>query len=151
MHKGIWPVDHSPSLFERLIWKLNCRTLVKRSLHVICVSRAVREQISKKVFGQDCEHISVQIPQYPDHLVGEYRIGTGGTRLIFLGRVEESKGVFDLSQAFERISAAHPYATLKFVGGGSDLVRLRRAVESSSVTNRVSVDGPCNGSSFCVN
>ncbi|QHI99974.1 glycosyltransferase [Xylophilus rhododendri] len=60
--------------------------------------------------------------------------------LIYVGRVEEDKGVFDLLQAFELLAARYP-VRLKFVGGGSAVAPLRECAASSPVADRVEVLG----------
>lgn len=58
-------------------------------------------------------------------------------RITFLGRVEASKGIFELLDAFSSLAERFPDADLCYVGGGGDLERLRALVDKRNLANRV--------------
>jgi glycosyltransferase involved in cell wall biosynthesis len=69
-------------------------------------------------------------------------------RFLYLGRVEERKGVLVLVRAFLRLAAEHPHATLTLVGGASTgpySAAVRYLIESlpPALRNRVIWESPC--------
>lgn len=54
-------------------------------------------------------------------------LGVKGYCVLYVGRLWEGKGVFDLLQAFEAFHQQHPDSTLLFVGDGVDQQRLAAA------------------------
>jgi glycosyltransferase involved in cell wall biosynthesis len=69
-------------------------------------------------------------------------------RFLYLGRVEERKGVLILVRAFLRLAAERPYATLTLVGGaapGPYAAAVRYLIESlpPELRHRVSWEQPC--------
>ncbi|MBL9026764.1 MAG: glycosyltransferase [Myxococcales bacterium] len=49
--------------------------------------------------------------------------------LVFVGRLEKRKGVFELLEAFERLAPRHPDVDLVLVGDGDDTARCRERAE----------------------
>lgn len=69
-------------------------------------------------------------------------------RFLYLGRVEERKGVLVLMRAFLRLAAERPYATLTLVGGaapGPYAAAVRDLIESlpAGMRHRVTWEPPC--------
>jgi glycosyltransferase involved in cell wall biosynthesis len=72
-------------------------------------------------------------------------------RFLYLGRVEERKGVLVLLRAFLRLAEERPYATLTLVGGASPgpyAASVRRLIESlpPALRPRVAWEPPCSAS-----
>lgn len=65
----------------------------------------------------------------------------GSGAILYAGRIEANKGVFDLLKAFEEM-AGLTHARLTFAGDGSDLESLRQQVAASRYASRISVLGP---------
>ena len=63
-----------------------------------------------------------------------------GPLLLFVGRVEASKGVLDLLQAFESIAARSPAVRLAVVGNGTEIPLCRKA--QSRWPDRIFLPGP---------
>ncbi|MEM6802595.1 MAG: glycosyltransferase family 4 protein [Bacteroidota bacterium] len=55
------------------------------------------------------------------------------TQIAFLGRIIEDKGVFILLEAFRLLQQKYKQARLCFVGGGSDLLKLKEKARSSGL------------------
>ena len=80
-----------------------------------------------------------QTPMAPN--AGRGKAPAAGMRLLYIGRIEEDKGVFDLLTAFGAI-AARRSIRLRYVGGGSALEALREKVAASPLAERIEVVGP---------
>lgn len=61
-------------------------------------------------------------------------------RVLFLGRAEQRKGVFDLLEAFAKVSARVPQARLA-IGGDGDLTKVRERIQKLNLADRVEVLG----------
>lgn len=61
--------------------------------------------------------------------------------LLYVGRIEANKGVFDLLGAFESVAAHHPDLKLEIVGSGSADAPLRAAIAASPHADRIIFHG----------
>lgn len=61
-------------------------------------------------------------------------------QVLFLGRAEQRKGVFDLLEAFARVSSRVPEARLA-IGGDGDLTKVRERIQQLGLGDRVEVLG----------
>ncbi len=148
MHNTLWPAHRRQSRRERLINRLN-GWFFRRTDGVVAVSDAARRQ-AISVSGPDHNGALQQVPQYQSALARAWRPrppARGLEQLLYLGRIEEDKGVFDLLDAFAMIAPAQPDLRLRFVGTGSDLDRLRGAAEAMphSIARRIEIPGPVPG------
>lgn len=85
--------------------------------------------------GLDPEHAAL-VQRLP------VKLGTArDTVILYIGRVEEDKGVVDLFHAFQRLSP-RPDLRLRFVGHGSANFMLRQLVEQHQLQDRIEVLGP---------
>ena len=62
-------------------------------------------------------------------------------RLLFLGRLDPEKGVFELVEAFARVHTAHPSLRLTFAGQGPAREELRERVEQHGLGDAVEFTG----------
>ena len=62
-------------------------------------------------------------------------------RLLYVGRIEADKGVFDLVSAFDAMASDHPGLTLDIVGTGSADVPLQAAIAASNHAERIAFHG----------
>lgn len=76
-------------------------------------------------------------PSLPDQERGRrlLNLPEGAPLVLFVGRLEKAKGVYELTEAFGSVIVAHPDAYLAFIGEGDDLGILRIAESSGSVDN----------------
>jgi glycosyltransferase involved in cell wall biosynthesis len=152
LHNTFWPIHRAPSRKERLLGALNGLALRALCLGrsgdpVICVSEAIRAQL-RRICGPGFDRASVQVPQYPESWRAAWTQRPEGRpvrRLLYVGRVEESKGVMLLLDAFTRLAEAHPGVTLHYLGGGGHLDALRAAVGRSPVADRIEIAGQVDG------
>lgn len=65
----------------------------------------------------------------------------GRKRIFFVGRVEESKGVFDLLEASLPLMKDNPDVDIVFVGEGSAIPRLKQISQQENVSDRIEFTG----------
>lgn len=102
----------------------------------ICTSEECRRQLLHIVPGASA---FVHAPQPVARARAVKR--TPARRLLFLGRVEGDKGIFDLLEAFRRLALDSPSIDLVYAGAGGAEEALRRAVDESGLSKRVQCSG----------
>lgn len=108
--------------------------VLPRADAMITVSRAMGDEIARMGVSKDKIHF---VPNGIDHALftghdrakarRELGLDAPGPVILFVGRIEPQKGIGELFDAFERVHAARPDATLALVGDG---VWRRRAEEA---------------------
>jgi glycosyltransferase involved in cell wall biosynthesis len=133
----------NPSIAVNLRWAL------PRARRVVAVSRPLGDAVAS--FGVPSERIDI-VPNgvdtalfHPsDRRAARAELGHGGDEclwLLYVGRLEEAKGVLDLIEAFEVLARRRSDVRLAIVGNGS----LRRACERAShgpLAGRILLAGP---------
>jgi glycosyltransferase involved in cell wall biosynthesis len=148
MHNTLWPAGFPPKRFiHRLISALDGFFFRHIAAATICVSPECERQV-RKVAGTLKGSIFQCRAQYRvgtlDHVVPVPNWGTRPFRVLFVGRVEASKGVFMILSMAERLEKELPGEFVwKIVGGGSALEALRkeandRKLSQVTITGRVS-------------
>ncbi|SDX92086.1 Glycosyltransferase involved in cell wall bisynthesis [Albimonas donghaensis] len=146
LHNGFWPAHRGPNRLERAIGALNGLALRLAGARVICVSEAVREQALR--IGLRAEAVDVHIPQYAEPWRDAWTPRLPDRplrRLVYAGRIEADKGVFDLLGAFAGLARAHPELRLEFLGAGSKLEALREAARAAGLEGRADFAGHLPG------
>ncbi len=82
----------------------------------------------------------VAVPQQPEPIEAAPRTGPA-RNLLFLGRLEANKGVFDLLDAFCTLRETHPDLRLVFAGGGGALEPLRAEIAKRGLSDVASAPG----------
>lgn len=149
LHNGFWPAHRGPNRLERLIGAFNGLALRLAGARVVCVSEAVRDQALR--IGLSPLAVDVHIPQYAEPWREAWTPRPPDRplrRLVYAGRIETDKGVFDLLAAFVRLAPAHPDLRLEFVGDGSRLGALRDAARAAGQAGRVDFAGHLPGAAL---
>jgi glycosyltransferase involved in cell wall biosynthesis len=147
-HNSYWPMGRPPTAWrQRLKLWLAARAL-RRIDAAVCTSPECRRQVAS-LRGDD-RGLLVEMPQLPEWHPAQPRGDAPAMRLLFAGRIEASKGVFDLLRAFAGLAARHPGLSLAYAGDGSELEALRRAVEASPAAARIRVLGRLSASALRV-
>jgi len=140
MHNTFWPMGTS-----RLGPKNRFRNaLAKRSLAAIdaaiCTSHECERQL--KQLSRSGLQTFVERPQQIERPTSAptSREETA-KRLIYLGRIEEPKGVFDLLDAFEELARSRPDLRLSYLGDGASLGALRQEIANRDLENVVDTPG----------
>jgi glycosyltransferase involved in cell wall biosynthesis len=120
----------SPALRRRIV------TTLQRSTAVIALSDSWADYLRSIAPGARVTAVAnpVYLPGQPD------REHEQAGRVLFLGRADQRKGVFDLLEAFAAVRARHPAATLG-IGGDGDLGKVRARVAELGLQDCVDVLG----------
>ena len=132
-HNTFWPMGHPP---RRLKARLRRALLKRQAVHLdtaICTSHECARQISHLTNGRvqgeiECPQV---VRRYPVSERDRVR------RLLFLGRIEPSKGIFLLLDAFERFAQRHSDLILMLAGTGSAAAALSARIAASAHADRI--------------
>lgn len=141
MHNAYWPMGQHPSgLRGRRM--LTQKTEAMQRLHAgVCTSPECARQLG--ILGMRSEACLVETPQILNSFAQD-RVrdpDAVARRLVFLGRIEPEKGVFDLLTAFENLAKTVPDLTLDIAGTGSSLTHLEQVASVSRFQDRIIVHG----------
>lgn len=134
-HNTFWPMGRRSGSLKSRVKEFIIRKSLVRVASGVCTSQECARQVAALLGG--AERLFVEIPQVASaYHAAEHRAGNL-SKLLFLGRIEENKGVFDLLTAFEALAAEFGSLHLDFAGSGAAEAELRHRIAGSAVQNRV--------------
>ncbi len=114
--------------------------------HALCVSLRIKNQFIR--MGGKASHASVFFPSYKTKMFKDFPAPPTNKdpfRLMYAGRVESDKGIFQLLAAVELLTRNYTQSvTLDVCGSGSAFAALKRASERHNLTDRVFLHGHCD-------
>jgi len=147
LHCVLWPKYTEISRAKKLIWQLNRRFFSKDCLAILSLSEDINDQIKEITnshsrpivnflsFYRRSEFVKVKLPsetRSPFHV-------------LFAGRIETDKGVFDLLEVAKRFHAeGRNDIVFHLCGTGTQLDLLREQVKESDLENLFLLHGYCN-------
>ncbi|MDD7970900.1 glycosyltransferase family 4 protein [Roseinatronobacter alkalisoli] len=140
-HNTFWPMGRRPvSLKARL--RLRAKSWALRRVDaVVNTSGECAAQVAA-LSGPSGTRSFTEIPQVlPDWYPETLTPAPTAERLLYLGRIEANKGVFDLLGAFDAIAADRPTLTLDIAGTGTADAPLRAAIAASPHAARITFHG----------
>ena len=140
IHNTFWPMGRKPDgLKARLkLWRMGLP--LGRFDSAVCTSQECADQLA--ALGGPTRTSLVEVPQMlPDFLPDAPIQREAARRILFLGRIEEAKGIFDLLTAFEAVADDSPEIVLAFAGAGMAEAALRARIAESRHADRVSFLG----------
>jgi glycogen(starch) synthase len=146
VHNSIWPMGRRPrSPKARLVMAMRAFAF-RRADTAVNTSQECADQVAA-LGGPSGSCSFAEIPQ----VLAAHIVATaprpdahGARRLLFLGRIEANKGVFDLLAAFATVAADHPALTLDIAGTGSADAALRAEIARLPVADRIHFHGLCD-------
>lgn len=126
IHNTFWPMGRP---LVGIQGNLKYRLLRRQATYpssAVCISNECARQVSGLTDGRVAGRLVC--PQIPSTYLETPR--QRARRLLFIGRVEENKGVFLLLEAFASLMRDHPDLSLSFAGAGSADFALRERVEA---------------------
>ncbi len=141
-----WPRGYRfPLLYERILQGLNGWFWRKIPIATICISPECERQVYEMASGQVSGTLlqarsSYQRAQFAGITLPDWNADS--FRLMFAGRVERNKGVFDLLDVMVGLLADnHRRVSLEICGGGSALIMLKREVVRRGLGHCIQVPG----------
>lgn len=136
-HNMFWAVGSTEATWRERIKKAVLRRRARALDAAVCVSSECARQLAELTDGRVEGGVACH------QVVAHYALRDRDRlrHLLFLGRIEEAKGVFLLLAAFEQLAAAHPELTLTFAGTGSRSVELHEALQRSAFSDRLRYAG----------
>jgi glycogen(starch) synthase len=148
LHCVLWTkYKYRPTLFQRIVQVLNGWFFSGGCAAIISVSEEISQQVQELTEGR-ARPIHPFIPQYRRSSFAKIRPPEDSRapfRVLFVGRIERSKGVFDLLEIAKRF-AAQGRSDIEFdlCGEGSALRDLRNAVDAEGLHQNVHCHGHCD-------
>jgi glycogen synthase len=150
VHATFWPAMKRPDdrLVPRILLKLNGWFWRQAASATLCVSPECARQI-REISGTVIGPIHVFCPQYHrqefDALAAPQVERESPFRIMFAGRIERNKGVFDILAVADELERRHPgLVEWALCGSGSAEVELRAAVEASGLSDVFRLKGYLN-------
>jgi glycosyltransferase involved in cell wall biosynthesis len=139
-HNTYWPLGRKPTgLGKRFKLHAIARAL-RRTTAAVCTSSACASQIAE--LTGEARNLFVETPQITEVLPTPGLNGTHTARqLLFAGRVEEYKGIFDVLRAFEELWREFPDLRLSFAGSGSAQQELAQRASESPARQQIRILG----------
>ena len=147
LHCGLWRKYVPPSKLQDLILKLSRHWFARMCTAILAVSDEISEQIEQLTGNQQ-----LQVQRFTPIYRREQFAGIAPPperrspfRILFVGRIEYSKGVFDLLEMAKHLAATgRDDITFDLCGEGSVLQALRLAAKQAGVDSRFVCHGHCN-------
>lgn len=142
-HNTYWPMGRRDDSVKGRAKRLLIAASLRRVSSVVCTSAECCAQVGELRGTRDGSF--VETPQMIERFQKPARKSETPRRLLFLGRLEHTKGIFDVLDAFEALAPKHPEITLDFAGSGSAKEELVGRIGSSPAKERVRFLGHLSG------
>lgn len=148
LHCVLWrKYNWKPTFFQRIVHYLNGGFLARGCEMIITVSEEISQQV-QEITGGKHRAIHQFIPQYRSSSFDQIRPADHARRpfrVLFVGRIERNKGVFDLLEMARRL-AAKGYTDIEFdlCGAGSAEAELRKEIDAAGLASQFRCHGHCD-------
>lgn len=136
-HNSFWPMGQPPRDVKGRLRKARLCSQATALDAAICTSHECARQVAEVTGGR--VQGEVECPQ----VVARYPIEQRAKvqNLLFLGRIEHSKGIFLLLDVFDRLAERHSGLSLVIAGSGSGEVELKTRLATSPHKDRITFLG----------
>ena len=142
----LWPKFQEPRRPQRLINRLNGRFFRRRATAILSTSEDIDKQV-RRIAGDGGPSIWHFLPTYRHDTfatISPPPAEPGPFRVLFAGRIERDKGVFDLLEVARRLrDRGQSGIVFDLCGSGSALEALRQAVTEAGIEEIFQVHGYC--------
>lgn len=147
LHCLLWPEYMPQSIKEKLILRLSSNLFAKYCAAILVVSDDISKQVAKLTGGEH-KPVMRSFPVYHKNQfadIGDPDDNRSPFRVLFVGRIEPEKGVFDLLEIAKRFATEGRHnITFDLCGNGSVLDSLRLAAQQDGVDSFFVCYGHCN-------
>lgn len=145
LHCTLWPQRTRLSSAQAVLRRLDGLLFRRRRSPVLCVSPQVLRQVTE-YYGPGHPADAVFVPVYPAVAAWDADPPDAGPfRVVYAGRVEADKGVFDLVEVARRLVAAGRDVTFDIYGSGGAAAELGRRAAEVGLGNRFRLHGNLPG------
>ncbi|MEM7318726.1 MAG: glycosyltransferase family 4 protein [Pseudomonadota bacterium] len=146
VHNAFWQRGKRPTSLRARLRQLRMSRAFRRVTGAICTSEECANQLAE--LGVPAGNCLTEIPQILDHYIADAGEKSSGVlrRLVYLGRLEPQKGVFDLLHAFDTVAEDFPDLTLDIAGEGSAGSDLESLARQSKHGGRIEMHGHLSAS-----
>ena len=138
-HNTFWPMGSTTRSLRQSI-EMRLRSASLRHVDAaVCTSVECQRQI--ETLSGLGKPLFVETPQVLERFIQPIRPRPELKRLLYLGRIEETKGIFDLLSVFEDLCADHPGLFLTFAGSGSSDARLGERIANLEARHKIHFAG----------
>lgn len=145
LHCVLWPPARGRSLAKRICLAIEAVAFRWGRFKALCASQVIEEQL-EEMCGRGIP-VRPFLPTYRSSVFsGETAAPEreGPFRLLYAGRMEADKGVFDLLEALRRLEAEQPGSwRLDFCGEGSAKLEVMARIEASGLQEIAMCHGHC--------
>lgn len=134
-HNTFWPMGRRSSSARARVKAFCVGAALAPVASAVCTSQECARQVAALAGGP--ERLFVEIPQVAAAFQGGGRTRKVARKLLFLGRIEENKGVFDLLAAFASLADEFADLRLDFAGSGAAEAELRLRIKALGGQDRV--------------
>lgn len=135
MHNTFWPMGRRDTGAKARLKQTLAGYGLRKMASAVCTSPECARQLAALTGKHD--GLFVEMPQMPVANLPPMRARDRAQNLLFLGRIEADKGVFDLLGVFSALAAHAPELTLNFAGSGSAAPALQAAIAATPHAERI--------------
>lgn len=143
-----WPIFQPVSGRKRFYAALNAFSVLRSSPAIVVTSKAIRHQVEKMLRRSEVpilQHLPTYDPAQFQALVDNRPVAEWPFSVLFVGRIEENKGVFDLLEIAARLKRERQgQFHFHFCGVGSSLDALVERTRREGLTDVVFIHGFCD-------
>lgn len=146
LHTRLWIDGRKPSFLQRLRLKGFAKAYSSGEISVLSASDVITEQVAALTKGKMPPVLEFLPLYYPEHYADIPPPALDPSRLdiMFIGRIEENKGVFDLVSIAHLLRARNTDFRFQICGEGSALDRMRKKVSDQNLERYFLFHGWCD-------
>lgn len=139
LHNGFWSMGQRPRALRHRLRHWAVGRALAQAEGAVCTSAECARQFRDLAGTGGTIH--TEMPQILAAHLAPQRLRTKARRLLYLGRIEADKGIFDLLDAFGPIAARFEDARLVLAGSGNADGALRDAIARHPARGRIDFTG----------
>jgi|GEM_PF-480111 len=150
-HCVLWPKYGHRKWSSRVLWQLNRLLILKYLKAIVVTSNDITRQVIELLGAKQSSHIDF-VRHFPTYSISQFGsiplptfVPRHPFRVIFAGRIETQKGVYDLLEIARRLDVERKGSFhFDICGDGGELDHLRKRIIDLKLEEVVSCHGHCN-------